>query len=1124
MAIYDSTQETTQTTAAPGGSVSNWTVDDIRKSDILVFRESATEYIDTVVAPNGFQVGLLDEAFLTDLLVTGHITGSGVIYSELGFSGSLQTLTSGQNYLQGAGGVSITNNSDGSITITGSGSGGSGSRIKVIPAISGTLTAGATLTVTGIEFNDYSYSDNLIDIFLNGDLLLKGTVTEVFTAGSADYVIDTDVSNRGQLRFRFDLTSSDDLVIIAGAGGGGGSGTTYTAGTGLSLSGTVFNVDTDSSTIGTNGSDQLHVLKVPNSVSSGHGINSMTFDGSGAASISVKPVAGSPVTVGAAGVGLDITSMSAVSLASSDEILVSQSGTIAKTTVNDIVSLVSAGASAPTNATYLVVSSDSTLTDERVLTAGQGIQISDGGAGGNMTVSALLETSGGIKMVSGKLAVRVADFIGFGLTDNGGAIDVNVAALAGSGLTTSGNQLVLDFSQVAAASNQITVNAGDGLRLGGTATIGNASSTINLEIDTADFGGLGTSVSSNNIDVFLAGANGIQILTGSGGELIIDGANISGSGGGDAGVIGAAEDGDYTDGLYTDFTTTTPTGTAIDRFNELFKFLVPKAAPSLTSIDLDTGVGITGFLSFGAANTISGVSNVAVLDDQPAIGVNGNYTPQTSSNGHERAGIYATAVELVGDLADSTSADLTSNSDINYPTKSFGEANLGTLVLEVNGSDIKTVDLTLGSVGTGVAGSGTGSELTGGSGFFQLSAATNGKYNSGDPYDLEKHRTGKWKISTTAQRVGWNYMRVKHIVGSTTNSSTYIQWIVDPVATNGQITIGTPGLSSLNLTGSKYLSGVEYYTGGSATYAVSVGNFYTNVYATSPITLDSSEIAPVTVTPTVIDTAGGEDESKSIAISETVTIDATTLLNSSLNVSISATHPTKNAISSQGAASFTNLLVYNIAEASTTTLKTVENMDGESYRLENGTYTTQSDVSSGAFDSTVSLVTNSGLQVWNRRLVAPIQSTNGGDYSTISRAPSGNPDYSGLTTGTKTYFRKFTNTKGGSSSNFTLEIDGSGTIVDNTTSLTGDKLQIFMKVPGSGTNVTGWMDLSSPFVTGAYADNDGCYVETFDSSLNSSILFTSGIKFIGNNDHIVIKIVADGSWTGHIDELRFTWR
>ena len=101
MPTYDSIEDTDTTVAANGNNISNWTVDDIRKSDILVFRESATEYIDTVVAPNGFQVGLLDEAFLTDLLVTGHITGSGVIYSEMGFSGSLQTLVDGNDYLVG---------------------------------------------------------------------------------------------------------------------------------------------------------------------------------------------------------------------------------------------------------------------------------------------------------------------------------------------------------------------------------------------------------------------------------------------------------------------------------------------------------------------------------------------------------------------------------------------------------------------------------------------------------------------------------------------------------------------------------------------------------------------------------------------------------------------------------------------------------------------------------------------------------------------------------------------------------------------------------------------------------------------------------------------------------------
>ena len=81
----------------------------------------------------------------------------------------------------------------------------------------------------------------------------------------------------------------------------------------------------------------------------------------------------------------------------------------------------------------------------------------------------------------------------------------------------------------------------------------------------------------------------LQVADGSGGFLsgsLIAGSNISiadnGSGNftiastGGGSTIGDAEDGDYTDGLFVDFATTTPIGTAVDRFNEIFKSLVHK--------------------------------------------------------------------------------------------------------------------------------------------------------------------------------------------------------------------------------------------------------------------------------------------------------------------------------------------------------------------------------------------------------------------------------------------------------------------------------------------------------------------------------------------------------------------
>lgn len=50
------------------------------------------------------------------------------------------------------------------------------------------------------------------------------------------------------------------------------------------------------------------------------------------------------------------------------------------------------GGGAPTNASYVVIALNGTLTAERVLTAGAGISITDGGAGGNVTIAA---TGGG---------------------------------------------------------------------------------------------------------------------------------------------------------------------------------------------------------------------------------------------------------------------------------------------------------------------------------------------------------------------------------------------------------------------------------------------------------------------------------------------------------------------------------------------------------------------------------------------------------------------------------------------------------------------------------------------------------------------------------------------------------
>jgi hypothetical protein len=78
---------------------------------------------------------------------------------------------------------------------------------------------------------------------------------------------------------------------------------------------------------------------------------------------------------------------------------------------------------------------------------------------------------------------------------------------------------------------------------------------------------------------FLVAGDGINIISQSNGSVMIS--QEGGSG------IGSAEDGNYADGLFSDFTTNTPVGTAVDRFNEVLKSLAPSPAPVVSQIAAD---------------------------------------------------------------------------------------------------------------------------------------------------------------------------------------------------------------------------------------------------------------------------------------------------------------------------------------------------------------------------------------------------------------------------------------------------------------------------------------------------------------------------------------------------------
>ena len=179
-----------------------------------------------------------------------------------------------------------------------------------------------------------------------------------------------------------------------------------------------------------------------------------------------------------------------------------------KVSVNNL----QAGSAAPPAAQYVVLSTDGTLSHERVLTAGDGLDLADGGAGSTVT-----------------LAVDVTDFIdaSYGLTEDSNNIRVDLKS--SGGLAFNSGEIEVDYGtasgQAAEGSNTVTITAGDGLKSGGTVTIGSSASSVQLDVDVSDFAGTGLTASGDNLHVQIGGGNNLKVITGSSGEVILTGSS-----------------------------------------------------------------------------------------------------------------------------------------------------------------------------------------------------------------------------------------------------------------------------------------------------------------------------------------------------------------------------------------------------------------------------------------------------------------------------------------------------------------------------------------------------------------------------------------------------------------------
>ncbi|HAO25415.1 MAG TPA: hypothetical protein DCQ49_10070, partial [Methylophaga sp.] len=714
----------------------------------------------------------------------------------------------------------------------------------------------------------------------------------------------------------------------------------------------------------------ISVLKVPNALAQGAGIQTFSYDGS-SASVTVavdRNTAGGLNFGGSNKLQLDINNMvNGGTPQLSDELAVSfGSNNTAKVDLSTLKALMNAG----------VVSNTVWV---------------DGGVKAKTTSSISIDSSNryadGVGMadafffVSGSTGSR-------GTTTRGTSVfggDVFVSGSVTTCVITGSLTKLCDGTSYLVAGTNVTItsqsngsvlieSSGGGGGGGGTIDVVSGSTTVS-SVDKIDVSKLGVLQSLGSGDVSITGS------------------------------IGVAEDGAYTDGLFTDFTESTPVGTAVDRFNEVLKGLAPGAAPNLDDADCADS-GTAAALSFGSSQSITGYTNVQPSTLTPTNNlsnrdINTTYSSTTTSN-DVRVACFAGATIINGKLNADVPAD-----GSNYEQYSFGDGNQGTLKLYVNdnATPVHTTDLSSFGLGNSLNGNG--------SGFIDLSAATPGHFSDGSDFSTFQHRTGSYQIVVADQRNGWNWSRVVHTVGGTDRTCNYVEWVNDPDA-NALSSAGS-AFDTLSMTGEKKLSGARYNTGGTAQYRIRATNAYKNVYSTSNITFNGTNCSVPAQSFPAIDYASGEDENKVLHITGSATINSDPVLNGSITVSTNVPHPLKSSLSSAGSQSISGILLYNLSNTSTTTSETFRS---EVYRLISGSYSAQADVTdsnntwdSGKHVSGSNAGHSDGLIFYNSRLYAPNQGGVSGDFrntadgGSITNGPSNNVNYSGISNGTRTFYR-----------------------------------------------------------------------------------------------------------------------
>lgn len=568
--------------------------------------------------------------------------------------------------------------------------------------------------------------------------------------------------------------------------------------------------------------------------------------------------------------------------------------------------------------------------------------------------------------------------------------------------------------------------------------------------------------------------------------------------------IGLPNDGTYTDGYFTELTGTTSVSEALDKINELLKVIAPKQAPSISDISFNTQ-GKIGAVSFGGDNPIFDYNN-------GPLGVN----TLIDNTGNSR-GILALTF-ITGKINSQVGAT------DSYDQYAIGNGDSGLLKLLVNGSVIQQYDL-----GEDLNYSGNRLNLNG-SGFTNLSIAKSILVN-GVEFPSQKYRTSNWNVAVEDLVKGYNTIQIQHTGTWGTYSTPLYSFVIDASTTSTYYS--NNALTNYNPSGSKYISGINYNTGGTIDYTIDVSGIYRNTYSKDLIYVEGTYVSNQTQSIPFIDTGASEDELKIVNVNKNMVVNSTNtrILGGSISVRTKASR----TVQSETYSTYTNMTGALIDNIENTSTSSDEKFEDETYRMidiSSPDYTNTNYNTNGSsdfdWDNTEDLHNNNGLLVFNGRLQYPTNtsgsSISNGNFSALANGPI-NPDYSDIT-GNVTYYRHFSFNPVTRAQNFVIITESNSTVfVSTNTSLINNNVYMEVLVPNV-TSVNGVVGFKDAYVDYAHDESLGIYFGNiltgtiYENNINARGYSLGQKNSLAGNDVLVVKITAPSTWLGYINRIQ----